>query len=228
MRLRSAHAGHRVLLGSDLSRSRGSRRAGSTRSRRSATSTSTGGSSRCASSTRTATTPSSSRPSTSICTRAASACCASPPRRVPHAGGRRSDRSTPRSASRSGTARASPGCRPSRASATPTTSLRCWPTRACRPTLAAAADDPAHDDALRADTAAGLERTGGGVGTPIVVVRHGRPRLLRPGDQPGARRRRGPAALGRRDPPRRRGRASPRSNAPLREMPQLPLLAPKP
>jgi 2-hydroxychromene-2-carboxylate isomerase len=35
--------------------------------------------------------------------------------------------------------------------------------------LAAAADDAAFDDALRADTAAGLERTGGGVGTPIVA-----------------------------------------------------------
>jgi hypothetical protein len=35
--------------------------------------------------------------------------------------------------------------------------------------LAAAADDDRYDDVLRADTAAGLERTGGGVGTPIVV-----------------------------------------------------------
>jgi 2-hydroxychromene-2-carboxylate isomerase len=35
--------------------------------------------------------------------------------------------------------------------------------------LAAAADDDALDAALRADTATGLERTGGGVGTPIVV-----------------------------------------------------------
>ena len=35
--------------------------------------------------------------------------------------------------------------------------------------LSAAADDDAFDDELRADTATGLERTGGGVGTPIVV-----------------------------------------------------------
>ena len=36
--------------------------------------------------------------------------------------------------------------------------------------LAAAADDDAFDTMLRADTATGLERTGGGVGTPIVVL----------------------------------------------------------
>jgi 2-hydroxychromene-2-carboxylate isomerase len=35
--------------------------------------------------------------------------------------------------------------------------------------LAAAADDAGFDAILRADTEAGLERTGGGVGTPIVV-----------------------------------------------------------
>lgn len=35
--------------------------------------------------------------------------------------------------------------------------------------LATAADDERLDEDLRADTAAGLERTGGGVGTPIVV-----------------------------------------------------------
>ena len=35
--------------------------------------------------------------------------------------------------------------------------------------LAGAADDAAFDAILRADTEAGLERTGGGVGTPIVV-----------------------------------------------------------
>ncbi|HEX7094820.1 MAG TPA: hypothetical protein VF183_02990, partial [Acidimicrobiales bacterium] len=37
------------------------------------------------------------------------------------------------------------------------------------PDLADAADDERFDEVLRADTAAGLERTGGGVGTPIVV-----------------------------------------------------------
>jgi 2-hydroxychromene-2-carboxylate isomerase len=36
-------------------------------------------------------------------------------------------------------------------------------------TFATAADDDAFDAALRGDTAVGLERTGGGVGTPIVV-----------------------------------------------------------
>jgi 2-hydroxychromene-2-carboxylate isomerase len=35
--------------------------------------------------------------------------------------------------------------------------------------LAGAAEDPALDEVLRADTERGLERTGGGVGTPIVV-----------------------------------------------------------
>jgi 2-hydroxychromene-2-carboxylate isomerase len=37
------------------------------------------------------------------------------------------------------------------------------------PDLADAAGDPSFDDVLRADTKDGLERTGGGVGTPIVV-----------------------------------------------------------
>jgi hypothetical protein len=35
--------------------------------------------------------------------------------------------------------------------------------------LASSADDDSHDAALRDDTAAALERTGGGVGTPVVV-----------------------------------------------------------
>lgn len=41
--------------------------------------------------------------------------------------------------------------------------------------VAAHAGDDSHDDALRAETAAALERTGPGVGTPIITLRPGTP-----------------------------------------------------
>jgi 2-hydroxychromene-2-carboxylate isomerase len=94
--------------------------------------------------------------------------------------------------------------------------------------LATAADDPAFDDALRADTAAGLDRTGGGVGTPIVV--YGGPDgpgffgpvISRVPDDDDALRLWDAVTLLAEWP----GFAEIKRSA--REMPQLPLLAPKP
>jgi 2-hydroxychromene-2-carboxylate isomerase len=92
--------------------------------------------------------------------------------------------------------------------------------------LAAAADDPSYDDALRADTAAGLERTGGGVGTPIVAYGTDGPGFFGPvisrvPDDDEALQLWDAVALLAGWP----GFAEIKRS--LREMPQLPLLAPK-